>query len=151
MEPEPEQTAGSDRTQWAERQYRAGAKELALGSDGRDLRRLRKAIAYFEEALTVYTETAHPQPWARALLDLAYARWRLPGGNRAAGLGAARESVRCALRVFTEAGTPPEWADAQNTLGIILSEQDAPGEHAANLQEACGLLPGGFAGAGWTS
>ena len=136
METEPEQAAGSDRTHWAERRYQDGTEELALGSDGPDPRRLRKAIACFEEALTVYTVTTHPQPWARVLLDLAYARWRLPGGNRAAELTAALDGVQRALHVFTESATPQDWAEAQNTLGLLLSDWAMPGTRAVNVRQA---------------
>ena len=136
METESDQLAGIDPAPHAARRYEAGAELLALGDDGPDPGRLREAIACFEEALTVYTETTHPRPWARALLDLAYARWRLPGGNRSAALAAAKDGVQRALRVFTESDTPRDWADAQNSLGLILSDQAEPGTRPANLRQA---------------
>ena len=104
----------------AQRQHEDGALELALGGDGPDPVRLRNAIVLFEEALGFFTEAAHPLPWARTLVDMAYARWQLPGSSRLNELTVARECLDRALHVLTEAATPKEWADAQNTLGLLL-------------------------------
>ena len=136
MQIEVEPSVEAEPKKWAEHRYRLAAVELALADNGSDPSRLRKAIAFFEEALTVFTEAAHPLQWARTLSDLAYARWQLPGGNRTSVLTVAQEEINRVLRLLTEAAMPTEWADAQNTLGLILCEWGAPGARAANVREA---------------
>ncbi len=136
MEAKNDHTADATGLAQAQRQYEDGALELALGGDGPDPVRLRKAIALFEEALGFFAEAAHPLPWARTLVDMAYALWQLPGGTRLNELTAAKKCLDQALRVLTEAATPKEWADAQNTLGLLFSDWAMPGERSTNLREA---------------
>ncbi len=72
-----------------------------LPSGNRD-ENLRQAIACYEAALRVRTETDFPQDWATTQNNLGNAWSNLPSGNRDANLRQAIACYEAALRVSTE-------------------------------------------------
>jgi tetratricopeptide (TPR) repeat protein len=96
---------------------------------------LRRAIACYEAALRVYTETAFPLEWAVVQNDLGVAHSYLPDGDREENLNRAIACFEAALRVYTEADFPEDWADTQNNLGDAY--RDLPGgDRAENVRKA---------------
>jgi tetratricopeptide (TPR) repeat protein len=78
---------------------------------------LRRAIACFESALRVYTESDFPANWAVTQNNLGTAYWNLPTGDRSENLRRAIACYEAALRVRTESDFPANWAMTQNNLG----------------------------------
>ena len=72
---------------------------------------------------------------ARALSALGVELWRASLGNRSANLQQAIACYEAALRVYTEAEFPQEWARVQNTLGLAWSDLPS-GNGDGNLQQA---------------
>jgi Tetratricopeptide repeat len=96
---------------------------------------LRKAIAAYEAALTVYTKTAHPVDWAGTQTNLGGA-WRdLPTGDRGENLRQAIAACEAALTVRTKAAYPVEWAGTQNNLGNAWRDMPAD-DQGENLRKA---------------
>jgi tetratricopeptide (TPR) repeat protein len=71
---------------------------------------LRRAIACYENALRVYTETEFPYDWAMTQHNLGNAYSKLPTGDRSENLRRAIACYENALRVYTETEFPYEWA-----------------------------------------
>lgn len=103
---------------------------------------LQKAFECYEKALTVRTETVHPQQWGRTQNNLGSAYWYGPDENHAENLQKAAGCFEAALRVFTEAASSEDWAMTQNNLGTTyrkLAEIDPRGGYlrkAASCYEA---------------
>jgi tetratricopeptide (TPR) repeat protein len=101
-------------------QYNLGNaySELPTGDRGENLRR---AIACYENALRVYTETEFPYDWASTQHNLGNAYSELPTGDRSENLRRAIACYENALRVYTETEFPYNWAMTQNNLGVALA------------------------------
>ena len=96
---------------------------------------LRRAIAAYEAALTVYGRTTHPVQWAGAQNNLANAWSDLPGGQRGENLLRAIAAYESALDVYTSEAHPVQWAGAQYNLSIALAAMAE-----VSGQDACALL-----------
>lgn len=78
----------------------------SLGNRGANL---QQAIACFEAALRVLTETCFPRDWALTQNNLGLAWSDVPSGNRDANLRKAIACYEAALRVLTETDFPREY------------------------------------------
>ena len=95
----------------------------------------KRAIAYYERALRIWTESANPLGWAKTQNSLGNAYADLPTGDRAENL---REAIACydrALRAWTESSYPSYWATTQNNLGTAYADLPT-GDRDANLRQA---------------
>ena len=109
--------------------------ELGLATLGNRSMNLRRAIACFEGALRVRTESGSPSDWAATQNNLGIACRNLPTGDRGENLGRAVACYEAALRVYTESGSPSAWAATQNNLGVAYSELPT-GDRDENLRRA---------------
>ncbi len=91
--------------------------ELVEATLGNRSANLRRAIACYDAALRVCTESASPATWAMTQNNLGVAYRSLPTGDRSANLRRAIDCYEAALRVRTEADSPADWAQTQNNLG----------------------------------
>jgi tetratricopeptide (TPR) repeat protein len=78
---------------------------------------VEKAIAAYEEALTVYTKETHPIEWAKVQNNLGVALWVWPNGGRVKNSKKAIAAFEAALIVYTKEAHPAEWARTQCNLG----------------------------------
>ncbi|RZU29086.1 tetratricopeptide repeat protein [Edaphobacter modestus] len=109
--------------------------ELQQASLGNRESNLRQAIACYEAALRVYTETDFPQAWAFTQNNLGIAWSGLPSGNRESNLRQAIACYEAALRVYSETDFPQDWAATQNNLGHAWSGLPS-GNRESNLRQA---------------
>ncbi len=81
---------------------------------------LHRAIACYEAALRVQTESDFPSAWAGTQNNLGLAYSVLPTGDRDENLHRATACYEAALRVRTESDFPSDWARTQFNLGLAL-------------------------------
>ncbi|HEV3168168.1 MAG TPA: tetratricopeptide repeat protein [Isosphaeraceae bacterium] len=93
---------------------------------------LKAAIAHYELALGVWSESDFPLEWARTQNNLGIAYGDLPTGDRVANLARAIACYEAALRVYTESASRSEWAVTQNNLGNAYNVLPT-GDRVANL------------------
>ena len=96
---------------------------------------LARAIACYQEALTVYTAEAAPLDYAMTQNNLGNAYAALPTGERAANLARAIECYQQALRFRTPEAAPLDYAMTQNNLGTAYLNLPT-GDRGANLGRA---------------
>lgn len=119
-----------------------GASLVALGIEhveaslGDRAKNLDKAIACYQAALRVYTETDFPEQWAMTQNNLGIAYWDLSAGDRGANLDKAIACFENALRVYTETNFPRQWATIQYNLGYAYSNLSASDWDANPCQAA---------------
>src|SRR5262249_44152232 len=104
--------------------YRWACVQLGLGliyfiSPGDQIANLRKAIAFYQAALRVFSEAAHPVEWAEVQRSLGDAYTKLPVDNQAENLKRAIAYYEAALRIYTETDYPKDWMKAQLSLSLI--------------------------------
>ena len=104
-------------------------------ADGGPRRKPRRAIACYESALRVRTETDFPADWAMTQNNLGVAFRNLPTGDRGENLRRAIACYESALRVRTETDFPSDWAMTQNNLGNAYSNLPK-GDREANVRRA---------------
>ena len=109
--------------------------ELSEATLGNLTLNLRRAIACFEAALRVYTESDFPSDWAATQGNLGAAYIDLPTGDRGENLRRAIACFEAALRVQTETDFPSDWAKAQNNLGNAYGNLPT-GDRGENLRRA---------------
>ncbi len=96
-----------------------GGAYASLPTDDRG-ENLRRAIACYEAALRVFTESGSPTAWAGTQNNLGNAYCELPTGDRGENLRRAIACYEAALRVRTESDSPADWAMTQGNLGLAL-------------------------------
>ncbi len=96
---------------------------------------LKKAIAAYHEALTVYTRDAFPADYAMTQNNLGNAYSHLPTGDRAENLKKAIAAYHEALTVYTRDAFPVQYAMTQNNLGTAYRNFPT-GDRAENLKKA---------------
>ena len=107
-------------------------RNLPTGDRGENL---KKAIACYEAALRVYTESDFPVDWAMTQNNLGNAYQNLPTGDRGENLKKTIACYEAALRIRTEHDFPAQWATTQNNLGNAY--QDLPtGDRGENVKKA---------------
>ncbi|HEV8190387.1 MAG TPA: CHAT domain-containing protein, partial [Ktedonobacterales bacterium] len=102
---------------------------------GSRVENLRRAIACFEEALTVRIRERYPALWANTQEHLARAHREL---DQAVGVGSMEAAIACyqaALQVYTQDAYPSDWARLQSGLGLAWTDRRT-GDRAQNLAEA---------------
>jgi tetratricopeptide (TPR) repeat protein len=109
--------------------------ELASATLGNRSINLRRAIACYEAALRVYTESDLPAEWAMTRNNLGIACSNLPTGDRGENLRRAIACYEAALRVYTQSGFPVAWATTQNNLGNAYRNLPT-GDKGENLRRA---------------
>lgn len=77
-------------------------------------------MAAYGAALEFRTRLDHPVEWAATQTDLGRAWERLPGSDRAEGLGKRIEAYRAALKVYGRKTHPADCAAAHCQLGTVL-------------------------------
>jgi tetratricopeptide (TPR) repeat protein len=118
-----------------------GLSHATLGNRSMNLRR---AIACYEAALRVRTESDFPSDWAKTQNNLGNAYRDLPTGDRDENLRRAIAHYEAALRVRTELDFPSDWAWTRFNLGLtfrdlgMLSESMQAFESAARGYETVG-------------
>ena len=120
--------------EWAGEQHNLGSAyiELTTGDRGENLRR---AIAFLQSALRVHVEADFPYEWAKTQLNLGITFSALPTRNlewartdrgwrivesQSENSDRAISCFESALRVYTEADFPMDWAMTQFNLGLAL-------------------------------
>jgi tetratricopeptide (TPR) repeat protein len=111
------------------------ARLLANKQTGDRAENLKTAIAYYREALKVYTREDFPVQWATTQNNLGAAYSDLPTGDRAQNLKNAIACYDEALNVYTPDNFPSDWAMTQNNLGNAYAQLPA-GDRAENLKNA---------------
>ena len=96
---------------------------------------LRGAIACYEAALRVFTESDFPAEWATTQNNLGICYWNLPSGDRGENLRRAIACYEAALRVRTESDFAAERAMTQNNLGNVYGNLPT-GDRSKNLHRA---------------
>lgn len=95
-----------------------GRSHDALAEGQKDMAsQLQQAIAYYDTALSFYTEKNFPEQWTWAQRNLGDAYLDLHTGERNINLQKAITCYEAALRGYTEKEFPEEWAHIQNNLG----------------------------------
>jgi tetratricopeptide (TPR) repeat protein len=109
-----------------------------------------RAIACFQAALCVYSETDFPLDWAMTQNNLGIAYKNLPTGNREENLARAIACFQAALRVYTETDFPIDWAMTQWNLGRAYERLAAEGgpENLARAISCHEAAARGYAAAG---
>ena len=120
--------------EWAEMQHNMGGAWLYMPT-GDKTENLRKAIARFEAALTVYTKSADPAHWAGAQNNLGMAWWSMPTGDKVENLRKAITYFEAALTAYNKATDSADWAMMQNNLGNVWKDMPTGGK-AENLRNA---------------
>lgn len=118
---------------WAGLKTNLGAAYLGLQAGNRDSS-VRRSISCFEEALTVFTETAFPNDWAMIQNNLGNAYLALPSGVRPENVARAINCYLGSLRVRTERETPLDWAISKLNLSQAYFALPG-GDRARNLGE----------------
>jgi Domain of unknown function (DUF4062)/Tetratricopeptide repeat len=121
-------------SQWASIQNSLGNAWYILPTGNRE-ENLKKAIAAYEAALTVYTKQAYPNDWASTQINLGVAWQRLPTGNKTENLKKAIAIYEGAFSVYTKQTYPISWATVQNNLGSAWDELPT-GNRGDNLKHA---------------
>jgi CHAT domain-containing protein len=96
---------------------------------------LEEAIAAYQAALTVTTQTAMPVEWAMTMINLANAYQTRIRGDRAQNLEDAIAAYRAALTVRTQTAMPVEWATTMMNLAAAYADR-IRGDRAQNLEDA---------------
>ena len=104
-------------------------------SSGISSENIRKSIACYEDALSIYSEANFPTDWAKTQSYLGWSWLRLPSGDRPENLLRAIASYNAALRVYTETNFPSDWAMIQSDLGWAWANL-AKGDRSENLKNA---------------
>ena len=120
---------------------------LPTGERGANLGR---AIASYEQALTVYTAEAAPLDYAMTQNNLGNAYLNLPTGDRGANLGRAIECYQKALTVYTSEAAPRNYAMVQNNLGLAHLHLPTGGR-VTDLEEALQYAEAALQFEGWSS
>ena len=95
----------------------------------------RQRAVLMESMLRRLRPDQHPAFRAILLINLGYAYWSLPRGDRAANLQQAITCYRAALRFCTPETAPLAYAATQNNLGTAYAALPT-GDRAANLRQA---------------
>lgn len=101
---------------------------------------LLEAVKCYQQALSVFSREAHPEPYALAQnnLALAYLSMPLQEAGDQLRMGIAVQALREALKVYTPESHPEQWASAQ--LNLANAYQYLPSAHPAdNLAQAVEL------------
>ncbi|MDE5117656.1 MAG: tetratricopeptide repeat protein, partial [Trichodesmium sp. St2_bin2_1] len=93
------------------------------------------AIAAYEQALLVHTQTDFPIKWAKTQNALGLAYWKRIRGDKAQNIEAAIAAYQQALLVRTQTDFPMEWAKTQNNLGVAYNDR-IRGDKAQNIEAA---------------
>jgi CHAT domain-containing protein len=104
---------------------------------------IEQAIAAYEQALSVMTQTAMPIDWAQTTNNLATAYYSRIKGDRAENIEQAIAAYEQALSVMTQTAMPIEWATTTMNLATAYYSRikgDSPEERlrqrAENIEQA---------------
>ncbi|MEB3178657.1 MAG: hypothetical protein VKL59_06475, partial [Nostocaceae cyanobacterium] len=107
-------------------------QQFPLGSKASNM---EIAIAGYEVAATVFTETAFPQQWAMTQNNLGIAYSDRIKGDKADNIESAIAAYKESLKIRTETAFPQDWAMTQNNLGTAYSHR-IKGDKADNIESA---------------
>ena len=110
---------------------------------------LGRAIACYQQALTVYTLEAAPLDYAMTQNNLGNAYRNLPTGDRAANLREAIECYQKALTVYTPEAAPRNYAMVLNNMGLVYLHLPTGGR-VTNLKEALQYAEAALQFEGWS-
>jgi tetratricopeptide (TPR) repeat protein len=96
---------------------------------------LERAIAHYQEALTVRAREAFPEQWAQTQNNLANAYGERIRGERADNLERAIAHACAACEVYTREAFPSAWAGTQHNLANAYQHR-IRGDRADNLERA---------------
>ncbi|MDE5083757.1 MAG: tetratricopeptide repeat protein, partial [Trichodesmium sp. St18_bin1] len=96
---------------------------------------IEAAIAAYEQALLVRTQTDFPINWAATQNNLGTAYWERIRGDKDQNIEAAIAAYEQALLVLTQTDFPMDWAMTQHNLGTAYSDR-IRGEKAQNIEAA---------------
>ncbi|PSB00594.1 CHAT domain-containing protein [Merismopedia glauca] len=96
---------------------------------------LERAIESYQNALTIYTQTAFPENWAATQNNLANAYENRIKGDKAENIERAIAGYQMALQVRTQTDFPISWAATQNNLANAYANR-IRGDQAKNLERA---------------
>ncbi|NEQ94856.1 MAG: tetratricopeptide repeat protein [Okeania sp. SIO2G4] len=119
---------------WAKTQNSLGAA-YRQRIKGNTAENIESAIAYYQAALRVRTESDYPEDWAETQNHLGIAYYSRIKGNTADNIETAIAYYQAALRVRTESDYPEDWAETQNHLGIAYYSR-IKGKKADNIESA---------------
>jgi tetratricopeptide (TPR) repeat protein len=122
---------------WARTQTNLGIAYWAMPTGERG-ENLRKAIAAFEAALTVFRKESYAFEWALAQNNIAIAWVDTPTGDRGQNLRKGIAAYEAALTVYTKDAYPTSWAVTQANLGLAWSQLPT-GNRSENLRKAIAL------------
>jgi hypothetical protein len=94
-----------------------------LGAPRREAIDFERAIAAFEDALSVWTCEGNPDDWATARLNVGIAYRERFAGDRSENRERAIAAFKDTLLVRTREGNPEEWAIARANLDIVYEER----------------------------
>ena len=127
---------------WAEVLTNLGTIQLEPPAGGLD--DLNRAIEAFRSALSVLSFEAHPQAWARAMINLANAHRERSRSGGARDVEVAIRLYRRVLRKLPRGRFPGEWGIAQLNLAAAWIERTA-GERGESLEQAIEACESGLA------
>ena len=120
---------------WARHQRRLGDVLSEIGLRGSP-NNLERAVACYQAALRLYSETAFPEEWAAVQINMGRCIAANTGPQREAALWRAIGCYEGALRKVTQKLHPDMWATAQLNLGNALARLGGP----KNLSRAIGYF-----------
>ncbi|MEM9450348.1 MAG: CHAT domain-containing protein [Cyanobacteria bacterium P01_E01_bin.6] len=96
---------------------------------------LELAIAAYQDALSVRTQTAMPVEWAQTMMNLATAYKNRIRGDRGENMEQAIAAYQDALSVMTQTAMPVEWAQTMNNLATAYKNR-IRGDRGENMEQA---------------
>ncbi|MBZ0302630.1 MAG: CHAT domain-containing protein, partial [Anaerolineae bacterium] len=96
---------------------------------------IERAIAAYQQALTVRTQSAMPAEWAETMMNLATAFADRIRGDRADNIEQAIAVYQQALTVMTQSDVPVKWAQTMNNLANAYRNR-IRGDRADNIEQA---------------
>ena len=100
---------------------------------------LEKAVAAYQAALNLTTQSEQPQEWSQIQNNLGSALADRLSGDRGDNLERAIAAFEAALSVRTKAAAPEEWAQTQYSLALALADR-VRGTRGDNMDRAIAAL-----------
>jgi FSR family fosmidomycin resistance protein-like MFS transporter len=119
---------------WATAQFHLGLG-YAQSAEGDPSQNWERAIAAFENALSVWTRERNRRQWAAARMGLGVAYRERLAGDRSDNQERAIAAFEDSLSIVTREGNPEQWPAARMNLGIAYWERLA-GDRSENQERA---------------